>query len=89
MNSDLDETAAGHQTLMSQPTPVGNPSREENDRPVNLPIRTKDGQEAMDPTEETSGEKIRSAFVFPLQFLLLLTLSQQERAEETSEREGT
>lgn len=68
--------------------PVGNPSQEENDRPVNLPIRTKNGQEAMDPAEEPSGEKIRSTFI-PLQSLLPLILSQQERAEETSEREGT
>ena len=46
---------------MSQLNPNGNPSQEEKNRPVNLPIRTKDGQEAMDPTEEPSGEKIRLA----------------------------
>lgn len=62
---------------MSQPTPDGNPSQEENDRPVNLPIRTKDGQEAMDPTKEASGEKIRLALIL-LELHLLLTLSQQE-----------
>ena len=45
---------------MSQQMPDGNPSQAENDRPVKLPIRTKDGQETMDPTEEPSGEKIRS-----------------------------
>lgn len=56
--------------------PDGNPSHE-NDRPLKLPIRTKDGQEAMDPTEGPSGEKIRLAFIL-LESYLFLTLSQQE-----------
>lgn len=60
---------------MSQPMPDGNPSQEENDRPVKLPIRTKDGQETMDPTEEPSGEKIRLVPT-PLGAQHLLTLSQ-------------
>ena len=44
---------------MSSQMPDDNPSQAENGRPVKLPIRTKDGQESMDPTEEPSGEKIR------------------------------
>ena len=59
---------------MSQRMPDGKPSQEENDRPVKLPIRTKEGQEAMDPTEEPSGEKIRSEFTH-LQPIALLTMS--------------
>ena len=59
---------------MSQPMPDDNLSQQENDRPVKLPIRTKDGQEAMDPTEEPSGEKIRSVFNL-FHHLPLLTMS--------------
>ena len=54
-----------------------NSSKGENDRPVKLPIRTKDGQEAMDPAEEASGEKIRLACI-PIESHHLLILSQQE-----------
>lgn len=57
---------------MSQRSPDGNPSQEENDRLVKLPIRTKDGQEAMDPTEEPSEEKIRLDYT-RYRSLLLLT----------------
>ena len=66
-----------HSSLMSQPMPESNPSKGENDRPVKLPIRTKDGQEAMDPTEEASGEKIRLACI-PSELNHSLILSQQE-----------
>ena len=62
---------------MPQPMPETNSSQGENDRPVKLPIRTKDGQEAMDPTEEASGEKIRLACI-PLESHHFLILSQQE-----------
>ena len=59
---------------MSQRLPDGNPPQEENDRLVKLPIRTKDGQEAMDPTEEPSEEKIRLDYTH-YRFLFLLTSS--------------
>ena len=59
---------------MSQRLPDGNPSQEENDRLVKLPIRTKDGQEAMDPTEEPFEEKIRLDYTH-YQSLFLLTSS--------------
>lgn len=58
---------------MSQRKPDGNTSPE-NDRLVKLPIRTKDGQEAMDTTEEPSGEKIRLDST-GFRYLLSLTIS--------------
>ena len=62
-----------HLPLMSQQFSDGNPSQTENDRPVKLPIRTKEGQETMDPTAEPSGEKIRFDDA-SVQTLILLTI---------------
>ena len=71
---------------MSQPTPNGNTSQE-NDRLVKLPIRTKDGQEAMDPTEEPSGEKIRSDTTSPQTISLLICYSKSEQKRRAKEKE--
>ena len=57
-NTATQDTTHSCLPLMSEQMPDGNLSQE-NDRPVKLPIRTRDGQEDMDPTQEPSEEKIR------------------------------